>query len=44
LVELHFFAGLELKDIAELRGVSEKTVGRHWQRARAFLRVQLAES
>jgi RNA polymerase sigma factor (TIGR02999 family) len=44
LVELHFFAGLELKDIAELRGVSEKTIGRHWQRARAFLRVQLAES
>lgn len=41
LVELHVFAGLELKEIAELRCVSEKTVGRHWQRARAFLRVQL---
>lgn len=43
LVELHVFAGLELKEIAELRGVSDKTVGRHWQRARAFLRVQLDE-
>jgi RNA polymerase sigma factor (TIGR02999 family) len=43
LVELHFFAGLELKEIAELRGVSDKTIGRHWQRARAFLRVQLGE-
>lgn len=44
LVELHFFAGLELKDIAEMRGVSEKTVGRHWQRARAFLRALLADT
>jgi RNA polymerase sigma factor (TIGR02999 family) len=44
LVELHFFAGLELKEIAEMRGVSDKTIGRHWQRARAFLRVQLDDS
>jgi RNA polymerase sigma factor (TIGR02999 family) len=43
LVELHFFAGLELNEIAELRGVSDKTIGRHWQRARAFLRVQLSD-
>jgi RNA polymerase sigma factor (TIGR02999 family) len=43
LVELHVFAGLELKEIAELRGLSDKTIGRHWQRARAFLRVQLGD-
>ncbi len=43
LVELHFFAGVEFQDIAEGRGVNEKTVRRHWQRARAFLLAQLAD-
>jgi RNA polymerase sigma factor (TIGR02999 family) len=42
LVELHFFGGLEFQEIAALRDVNEKTVRRHWQRARAFLRVQLS--
>ena len=41
LVELHFFGGLELQEIAAARGVNEKTVRRHWQRARAFLLTQL---
>ena len=41
LVELHFFGGLELQEIAVARGVNEKTVRRHWQRARAFLLTQL---
>jgi RNA polymerase sigma factor (TIGR02999 family) len=41
LVELHFFGGVELQEIAQLRGVNEKTVRRHWQRARAFLHAQL---
>jgi RNA polymerase sigma factor (TIGR02999 family) len=44
LVELHFFGGLEFQEIAAARGVNEKTVRRHWQRARAFLLAQLADS
>lgn len=43
LVELHFFAGLEFQEIAAQRGVDERTVRRHWQRARAFLLAQLAD-
>jgi RNA polymerase sigma factor (TIGR02999 family) len=42
LVELHFFAGLEFQEIAQLRGVDERTVRRHWQRARAFLHANMA--
>jgi RNA polymerase sigma factor (TIGR02999 family) len=37
LVELHFFAGLAFVDIARLRGVTERTIRRHWDTARAFL-------
>lgn len=37
LVDLKFFAGLSLIEIGELRGVSERTVQRHWERARTFL-------
>jgi RNA polymerase sigma factor (TIGR02999 family) len=37
LVELHFFAGVSFVDIAALRGVTERTVRRHWDTARAFL-------
>jgi RNA polymerase sigma factor (TIGR02999 family) len=41
LVELHFFAGVEFQEIARIRQVDERTVRRHWQRARAFLHAQL---
>ena len=41
LVELRFFAGLTEEEIAELRGVSPRTVRRDWQAARAFLLRQL---
>ena len=37
LVELHFFAGVAFVDIAAMRGVTERTVRRHWDTARAFL-------
>ena len=37
LVEWHFFAGLSFVEIAEVRGVTERTVRRHWDTARAFL-------
>jgi RNA polymerase sigma factor (TIGR02999 family) len=37
LVDLHFFGGLSLIEIASLRGVSERTVQRDWRKARLFL-------
>jgi RNA polymerase sigma factor (TIGR02999 family) len=37
LVELHFFAGVEFQEIAKLREVDERTVRRHWVRAKALL-------
>jgi RNA polymerase sigma factor (TIGR02999 family) len=37
LVEWHFFAGLSFVEIAAARGVTERTVRRHWDLARAFL-------
>jgi RNA polymerase sigma factor (TIGR02999 family) len=41
LVELRFYAGLSREEIATLRGCSERTVQRDWQRARAFLYARL---
>ena len=37
LVDLHFFSGLSLTEIAALRGVSERTVQRDWRKARLLL-------
>jgi RNA polymerase sigma factor (TIGR02999 family) len=37
IVELRFFGGLTLDEIATMLGVSERTVKREWQKARAFL-------
>ena len=37
LVELRYFAGLEVQDVAQVFGVSERTVERMWKKARAFL-------
>jgi RNA polymerase sigma factor (TIGR02999 family) len=41
VVEMRFFGGLELKEIAALLDTSERTVKRDWQRARAFLSASL---
>ncbi len=41
VVELHYFAGLELPRIAELMGVSTRTVNRDWRFARAWLHERL---
>ena len=41
LVELKFFCGFALVEIAAMRGVSERTVQRHWDKARLFLRHSL---
>lgn len=37
IVEYRFFAGMEEREIAELLGVSERTVRRDWVKARAWL-------
>ncbi len=37
LVDLKFFAGLSFAEIAALRGVSERTAQRDWDKARALL-------
>jgi RNA polymerase sigma factor (TIGR02999 family) len=41
LVSLHFFSGLNFADIAALRGKTERTVQRDWQKARGLLRLSL---
>ena len=38
LVKLRYFAGLTLPDAAAALGLSERTAGRHWAFARAWLR------
>lgn len=41
VVELRYFGGLEMAEIAELLGVSRATVQRDWEVARAFLHLRL---
>lgn len=41
LVEWRVFGGLEMADIAQLQGVTERTVARDWRRACAFLTQKL---
>lgn len=43
LVELRFFAGLDMPSIAELMGVSLRTVEREWTLTRAWLRGQIPD-
>jgi RNA polymerase sigma factor (TIGR02999 family) len=42
LVELRYFAGFGLDEIAAMRGVSTRTVDRDWVRARALLEEMLS--
>lgn len=37
LVDLHFFCGFSFGEMAELRGVSERTIQREWRKARLLL-------
>ena len=41
IVDLHFFAGLSIDEVADALGVSRATVYRQWAYARAWLRCQL---
>lgn len=42
IVEMRYFGGMTLADIAEVSGLSEPTVKRRWQAARAWLADTLA--
>ena len=44
VIELRFFGGLSEEETAAMLGVSARTVGRVWRRARAWLRHALGES
>ncbi|HZA94855.1 MAG TPA: ECF-type sigma factor, partial [Burkholderiaceae bacterium] len=44
LVDLKFFCGFTFTDIAAMRGVSERTVQRDWDKARVYLRHTLHAS
>jgi RNA polymerase sigma-70 factor, ECF subfamily len=41
MVELRFFAGLEVREVAEVMGLSEATVHRDWRAARAWLAARV---
>lgn len=44
VVEMHFFGGLTMEEIASHLSVSPKTVQRDWQAARAWLRKEVASA
>ena len=43
VVELRFFGGLEMEDIAKLEGISLRTVKQDWSLARAWLHHEIAQ-
>jgi len=44
VIELRFFGGLTEAETGEMLGVSARTVGRIWRRARAWLRCEMGEA
>ena len=44
VVDLKFFCGFSLGEIAAMRGVSERTIQRHWEKARIYLRSVLGKA
>jgi RNA polymerase sigma factor (TIGR02999 family) len=43
VVDLKFFCGFSFEEIARMRGLSERTVRRQWEKARMFLRRRMQE-
>jgi RNA polymerase sigma factor (TIGR02999 family) len=43
VVDLKFFCGFSFAEIAAMRGVSERTVQRHWEKARIYLHRSLRD-
>ena len=44
VVDLKFFCGFSFAEIAAMRGLSERTVQRHWEKARIFLHGLIREA
>lgn len=44
IVEMRFFSGMTVQEVATVLGVSEKTVGREWAATRLWLRKYLREN
>ena len=44
IVDLKFFCGFSFTDIAVMRGVSERTIQRNWEKARLFLHHAMADA
>ena len=42
LVEMRYFGGLSVAEVAEVLSLSERTVRRHWEKARLLLRALLS--
>jgi len=42
LVEMRFYAGLELSEVAGVQDRSERSLKRDWRRARAFLQREMS--
>jgi RNA polymerase sigma factor (TIGR02999 family) len=42
-VELRFFVGMSMKEAADVLGLSERTLHRHWRFVKAWLKRRLAE-
>ena len=43
IIEMRFFGGLTVEEVAEVLGVSKRTVESDWTMARAWLRRELSE-
>ena len=43
VVEMRYFAGLDVEETAEVLGLSARTVKREWQTARAWLQQRLLQ-
>lgn len=44
IVEMRYFAGLNSEEIAEVLGITPRTVARHWQVARAWLYREISDA
>ena len=44
IVDLKFFCGLSFAEIAAMRGVSERTVQRNWEKGRIYLHRAIADA
>lgn len=44
VVDLKFFCGFSFAEIAAMRGVSERTVQRHWEKARLYLHREMRQA